>query len=96
MIHRNIERDGAGAVVMMPEETEDMWHVFNLIAEGDSVRASTVRKVTNESAIGVRTAEKVRGEDEKGREREGKGEMGKGSTTTLANLRPVQKQKVNS
>jgi len=60
LIHRNIERDGAGAVVMVPEETEDMWHVFNLIAEGDSVRASTVRKVTNESAIGVRTAEKVR------------------------------------
>ena len=77
LIHRNIERDGAGAVVMVPEETEDMWHVFNLIAEGDSVRASTVRKVTNESAIGVRTAEKVRGEEERGKargekEREGK------------------------
>ena len=78
MIHRNIERDGAGAVVMMPEETEDMWHVFNLIAEGDSVRASTVRKVTNESAIGVRTAEKVRGRMRKGGRGRGRERWGRG------------------
>jgi len=45
---------------MVPEETEDMWHVFNLIAEGDQVRASTVRKVTNETNSGTRTAERVR------------------------------------
>lgn len=60
LVHKSLERDGAGSIVMVPEETEDMWHVFNLIAEGDSVRASTVRKVVNESNIGVRTAEKVR------------------------------------
>ena len=60
LLHKNLEKDGAGSIVMVPEETEDMWHVFNLIAEGDSVRASTVRKVTSESNIGVRTAEKVR------------------------------------
>ena len=60
LVHKNLEKDGAGSIVMVPEETEDMWHVFNLIAEGDSVRASTVRKVTSESNIGVRTAEKVR------------------------------------
>jgi Predicted RNA-binding proteins len=27
----------------MPEESEDMWHAYNLISEGDCVRASTIR-----------------------------------------------------
>lgn len=30
-------------VALIPEEPEDMWHAYNLICEGDSVRASTVR-----------------------------------------------------
>lgn len=30
-------------VELMPEESEDMWHVYNLIAVSDNVRASTVR-----------------------------------------------------
>merc|ERR1712098_694334 len=54
------EKDGAGVVALVPEESEDMWHAFNLIQEGDAVRASTVRKVTNEGATGSRTSEKVR------------------------------------
>ena len=54
LVHKSLEKDGAGSIVMVPEETEDMWHVFNLIAEGDSVRASTVRKVTTESNTGTR------------------------------------------
>lgn len=29
----------------MPEESEDMWHAYNLISEGDGVRASTIRFV---------------------------------------------------
>lgn len=27
----------------MPEESEDMWHAYNLISIGDGVRASTIR-----------------------------------------------------
>lgn len=27
----------------MPEESEDIWHAYNLISEGDCVRASTIR-----------------------------------------------------
>lgn len=30
-------------VELVPEESEDMWHVYNLITVGDNVRASTVR-----------------------------------------------------
>lgn len=33
------------SVVLIPEENEDMWHAYNLIAEGDLVKASTIRKV---------------------------------------------------
>lgn len=28
---------------MIPEESEDMWHVYNLIQEGDLLRSSTIR-----------------------------------------------------
>ena len=45
LVHRDFERDGAGTLVLVPEDPEDMWHAYNLIAEGDSVRASTIRKV---------------------------------------------------
>lgn len=30
---------------MIPEESEDMWHAYNIIAIGDLVKASTIRKV---------------------------------------------------
>lgn len=37
-----------------------MWHAYNLICEGDSVRASTVRKVQSESSTGSSTSNRVR------------------------------------
>ena len=40
---KSVEKDGGGTVTINPEEEEDMWHVFNLIAENDRVKASTVR-----------------------------------------------------
>jgi len=60
LVHQALEKDGAGVVALVPEESRDMWHAFNLIQEGDAVRASTARKVTNEGATGSRTSEKVR------------------------------------
>lgn len=45
---------------MEPQETEDMWHAYNLIAEQDQVRASTIRKVTTESSTGSTTSNRVR------------------------------------
>ena len=47
-------------VVCIPEEEEDMWHVYNLLQEGDHIRASTMRKVITESATGSTGANKVR------------------------------------
>jgi len=60
LVNKDFERDGAGTVILVPEESEDMWHTFNLIAEGDSVRASTIRKVISESATGSTTSNRIR------------------------------------
>lgn len=47
-------------IALIPEESEDMWHAYNLIAEGDAVTASTVRKVQTESSTGSSTSNRVR------------------------------------
>ncbi|CAH2073560.1 unnamed protein product, partial [Iphiclides podalirius] len=60
LIHKNIEKDGCGSIGLIPEEPEDMWHAYNLIAEGDAVTASTVRKVQTESSTGSSTSSRVR------------------------------------
>ena len=46
LVHREIyekSKDKSGSVTLVPEEMEDMWHIYNLIAVGDYVRASTIR-----------------------------------------------------
>lgn len=37
-----------------------MWHAYNLIAVGDRVRATAVRKVQRETATGTVGAEKIK------------------------------------
>ncbi|XP_059057029.1 protein pelota [Achroia grisella] len=60
LVHKNIEKDGYGSIGLIPEESEDMWHAYNLIAEADAVTASTVRKVQTESSTGSSTSNRVR------------------------------------
>ena len=43
LVRKHIERDMTGYVVLVAEETEDMWHAYNIIAEGDQLKASTIR-----------------------------------------------------
>ena len=46
LLSRDIDgRTGGGTVALLPEEGEDMWHLFNLIAVGDTVSAVTLRRV---------------------------------------------------
>ena len=48
LVHREISdksKDTSGSVTLVPEEMEDMWHIYNLIAVGDYVRASTIRSL---------------------------------------------------
>ncbi|CAG0914732.1 unnamed protein product [Notodromas monacha] len=58
--YRDIDKDGKGQVSLLPEESEDLWHAYNLIAIGDCVTASTIRKVQQESATGSSTSSRVR------------------------------------
>ncbi|XP_050344770.1 protein pelota isoform X1 [Nymphalis io] len=60
LVFKNIEKDGSGSIALIPEESEDIWHAYNLIAEGDAVTASTVRKVQTESSTGSSTSNRVR------------------------------------
>ncbi|XP_056894282.1 protein pelota homolog isoform X2 [Takifugu flavidus] len=47
-------------VTLIPEEAEDMWHSYNLLQVGDSLRASTIRKVQTESSTGSVGSSRVR------------------------------------
>nr|CAG4639228.1 EOG090X07BV [Daphnia magna] len=60
LVSRYIERDGTGRVALIPENPEDMWHAYNLISHGDTIRASTIRKVQTESATGSSSSSRVR------------------------------------
>ncbi|WWD02790.1 mRNA surveillance protein pelota [Kwoniella europaea PYCC6329] len=52
LVNKHIEKDGSGYVTLRPEDDEDMWHVYNLISEGDHVRALAVRRVQTLSSTG--------------------------------------------
>ncbi|KAI5449125.1 Translation factor pelota [Naganishia albida] len=60
LVNKHIERDGSGYVTLRPEDDEDMWHVYNLISEGDEVRAGAVRRVTTTSSTGSTDSTRVR------------------------------------
>lgn len=60
IVRRDFVPDGPGSVKIIPEEADDLWVAYNLIAEGDAVLAVTVRKVLREAASGGRDAERVK------------------------------------
>ncbi|KAM3338773.1 protein PELOTA 1 isoform X1 [Capsicum galapagoense] len=60
IVRKDLVPDGPGSVKIIPEEADDMWVAYNLIAEGDTVLAVTVRKVLREAASGGRDAERVK------------------------------------
>ncbi|KAK4303954.1 hypothetical protein Pmani_024079 [Petrolisthes manimaculis] len=60
LVNRYIDKDGRGRMGLVPDEGEDMWHTYNIIAAGDRLRATTIRKVLQESATGSSTSSRVR------------------------------------
>jgi protein pelota len=44
------QKDGSGTILLRPETSEDLWHAYQLLQEGDLVRCTTVRKVIQERA----------------------------------------------
>lgn len=55
-----IDKHGSGQVTLIPEEAEDMWHTYNIVGVGDSLKSTTIRKVQTESATGSTSSNKVR------------------------------------
>lgn len=53
------EKSNSGIVVVEPEETDDMYHLYNLICVGDKVEATTMRNVVSETKSGVRDRSRV-------------------------------------
>ncbi|CAG0884494.1 unnamed protein product [Cyprideis torosa] len=60
LTHRALERDRSGSMGLIPENSEDMWHAYNLIQAGDTVRSSTFRKVQVETGSGSAASNRVR------------------------------------
>lgn len=54
-----LEVGGEGNVKLIPEDSEDMWQLYNLIRPGDRVTATTYRKVTRDRGTSTET-EKIR------------------------------------
>ncbi|EJD01231.1 uncharacterized protein FOMMEDRAFT_141911 [Fomitiporia mediterranea MF3/22] len=59
-IGRYIDKDRSGYITLRPEEDEDMWHLYNLIQEGDEVRAPAIRRVQTETATGSTSSHRVK------------------------------------
>ncbi len=57
---RDLTKDCGGTIRLRTEESEDMWHTFNLIDMGDRVRTTTMRKVISESSTGSTTSRRLR------------------------------------
>lgn len=60
LVHRELDKERRGHMVLVPDEGEDMWHTYNLVCEGDRIRATTIRKVQQESSTGSSTSSRVR------------------------------------
>ncbi|KAI8916947.1 hypothetical protein DFJ77DRAFT_429701 [Powellomyces hirtus] len=60
LIHKFIEKDRSGNVTLLPEEQEDMWHAYNLIAKDDLLKSTTIRRVVSESTTGSTDKSTVR------------------------------------
>ena len=43
LLKQVIERDKSGFIHLIPEESEDMWHLYNLIQPTDRLKATTIR-----------------------------------------------------
>jgi len=57
LLSKEISKLG-GRVSLIPEDAEDLWTCYNLLAVGDTVRTTTLRKVNEESSTGSVSSEK--------------------------------------
>lgn len=52
ILKKYVHANKPGYVVLIPNDEEDLWHIYNLILKGDKVRTSTSRKISISSKSG--------------------------------------------
>eukprot|EP00126_Sphaerothecum_destruens_P004961 Sdes_comp18474_c0_seq1m8458 len=57
---RYIDKEGKGYVTLLPEQSEDMWHAYNILSCGDQLKATTIRRVQSESCTGSVDSMRIR------------------------------------
>jgi stalled ribosome rescue protein Dom34 len=55
LLRQSFRKNDEGSVKLIPQDGEDMWHVFNLLNAGDNITATTFRKVIKDSGTNVET-----------------------------------------
>lgn len=43
LVRKHLEKDKSGEIVLVAEDAEDLWHIYNIVMRGNTIRASTVR-----------------------------------------------------
>ncbi|KNH05662.1 meiotic cell division protein pelota [Perkinsela sp. CCAP 1560/4] len=56
LIKKEISSDGSGRVSLVPQETNDLWYIFRILNEGNTLRTRTIRKVVKENSSGATTS----------------------------------------
>mmetsp|Transcript_110446 Transcript_110446/g.235951 ORF Transcript_110446/g.235951 Transcript_110446/m.235951 type:complete len:410 (-) Transcript_110446:87-1316(-) len=53
LLGKDFDKDAKGTATLIAEESEDLWHLYNLVSKGDTVKASTIRKIQKEGSTGT-------------------------------------------
>lgn len=53
LVGKKFDKDGSGDATLIPEESEDLWHLYNIVLKGDRIKAMTWRKVQKEGSTGT-------------------------------------------
>mmetsp|Transcript_32277 Transcript_32277/g.44770 ORF Transcript_32277/g.44770 Transcript_32277/m.44770 type:complete len:379 (-) Transcript_32277:230-1366(-) len=56
----SLDKNAAGFIQLVPDNVEDLWHLYNMVGEEDLVTATTMRKVAKENASGGKDSERVK------------------------------------
>lgn len=52
LLKQSFEKDKSGLTVLIPQDKEDLWQLYNLIQKGDEIKLSTTRNVKKSSGSG--------------------------------------------
>ena len=60
LVKQEYVKGEGGSLTLVADTGEDLWHVYNLVAAGDQLRAATIRKVTRETSTGSQESQRMR------------------------------------